>query len=155
MTVSEMANISDIKEKQVRKRWRDIPGATIENGVITFPEGSRYPYPKRKRNFQKRGQIKRYKLILEATEAQRFVDHTYLQMTENSFQDILNDLVRAELLEENGSQNPYGANKYKVTSGYAELEYNNMIKSLEDFAKITTPIVTSLAGITIGALTMV
>ena len=49
---------------------------------------------------------------------------------------MINELIQAGLLIENGSSNPYGANKYDVSMSYSDYSRKEIMKILKDIAKL-------------------
>ena len=143
MTVEELASISGLKEKTIRKNILKVKGARFsDNGRVFIPEGSRYPYS-----------LHRYKLdsidkrriaLLDATNRFRFVDHNDLKMSKKSFVTMLNELLDQGFLQENGSNNLFGANRYDTTLLYQQ--------NKAEIKKMNLNTITSAAGHFLGAI---
>ena len=120
MTVSELAAVSHVKEKTVIRNTNKIAGVlTDDNGIVVFPSGSRYPFNLRGNKLDTAG--KRRLALLDATYHYQYIDHDILHMTKESFSTMVNELLRVGYLQENGSDNPYGVNKYDTTMRYEQL----------------------------------
>ena len=120
MTVSDLAAVSYVKEKTVIRNANKIPGViTGKNGKVAFPNGSRYPYNLRSNKLDTAG--KKRLALLDATYHYMFVDHTMLHMTSTSFNTMIAELLQVGYLQENGSGNPYGANRYDTTIRYENI----------------------------------
>ena len=145
MTVSELASISAISEKQLKKRWKKIPGALKEHGIITFPDGSRYPFDVHRYKFN--NQMKRRLALLDAISHYRYVDHISLKMSEESFKSLIEELVAADLIKKNGTCNQYGANGYDTTLRYDEMNTYNISKKIDEI----TSLIASATGHFVGA----
>ena len=134
MTVSELSKISSISERQIQKNWEKIPDARKENGIIIFPEGSRYPCDLHRYKFNNQG--KRRAALLDAISRYRYVDYTSLRMSEESFKSMIEELTTAELIRKNGASNSYGANGYDTTIKYAEIKGHRITKRITEITKV-------------------
>lgn len=121
MTVEELAKISQISEKTVRKRYAEVKGADNSGSDIVFPEGSRFPFDIHR--YKMNNMSKRTDALLKAVFRFMYIDAYMLSMTEESFQSLIEELLNADLLNKNGSKNNYGANCYDTT-----LKYSNIAK---------------------------
>ena len=146
MTVSELSIISAISEKQVTKRWKEIRGAKKEDGVISFPEGSRYPFDLHR--YKLINQEKRRLALLDAISCYRYVDNVSLKMPEESFKSLVKELCDAGLIRKNGTHNQYGANAYDTTIRYDEIRSHNIRKRISEI----TNIVASASGHFVGSI---
>ena len=148
MTIAELAKYSGVSEKLIYRDLDKIPGLIKENESISFAEGSRYPFNPYRYKFDNAG--KRYCALLEATYRYQFIDHKMLQLTKPSFDTMLRDLDNAGYIQQNGSNNTLGANRYDVTSQYLNIR----AKRIEKRIKIIVEAVTkagccALAGVSI------
>ena len=120
MTVSDLAAVSHVKEKAVIRNANRIPGAIAgKKGEAIFPDGSRYPYNLRSNKLDTAG--KKRLALLDATYHYMFIDHIMLHMTSASFNTMIAELLQVGYLQENGSGNPYGANRYDTTIRYENI----------------------------------
>ena len=71
-----------------------------------------------------------------------------LHMTKESFSTMVNELLRVGYLQENGSDNPYGVNKYDTTIRYEQLR--EFPRSTQ--AKRIADDLASIAGHFVGAV---
>lgn len=147
MTISELAAISGVKESSVRRSIDRIAGTVVDNkGNVTIPAGSRYPYDVHRYKFDT---IEKRRLaLLDATYHFRYVDHTALHMSAESFETMLAELLCAGYLQPNGSNNEFGANQYDTT-----LEYER-IREMTQFSKMKkiADAISSAAGHFVGAI---
>ena len=133
MTIKELADYSELTERTVKKKIDSIKGVTKnENGEYIIPDGSRYPYDAHRYKFKDRG--KRIKALLDATHKYRYVDHEILRMPENSFNQMVNELVTCQYLQSNGSENPYGVNRYDTTIQYEENSDKEILNKIASLA---------------------
>lgn len=147
MTISELAAVSHVKEKTVIRNTNKIAGVlTDDNGIVVFPCGSRYPFNLRGNKLDTAG--KRRLALLDATYRYQYIDHDMLHMTMESFSTMVNELLRVGYLQENGSGNPYGVNKYDTTIRYEQLR--ELPKSTQ--AKRIADDLASIAGHFVGAV---
>ena len=147
MTLSELAAISGLKEASVKQNLRKVAGTIVDNeGNVTIPEGSRYPYDAHRYKFDTIG--KRRVALLDATYHFRYVDHTILHMPVESFKTMVTELLNAGYLQANGSNNEFGVNQYDTT-----LEYER-IREMTQFTKIKSiaDAISSAAGHFVGAV---
>ena len=113
ISVKDFAKRYNIKEKTVKKRLDSIPGIVVEGGLYFIKDSARYPADKRW--FKASDSAgKRYEL-LKAISRYRYVDYKMLSVSRQSFNTMLNQLISAEIIEENGSNNSDGANSYDCT----------------------------------------
>ena len=134
MTIEELAEISCVKVSTIRNNASSVIGfVEDESGNISFPASSRYPYDAHRYKFDNIG--KRRLALLDATYRLRYIDHQILKMTQESFNTMLEELLRAGYLQKNHGPNTYGANQYDTTMEY-ELLHNqsksSWIKSIAD-----------------------
>lgn len=147
MTIRELAAISDVKEASVMRNLRKVAGATIDDeGNMTIPEGSRYPYDAHRYKFDTIG--KRRVALLDATYHFRYVDHTALHMSVESFKTMITELLNAGYLQANGSNNEFGANRYDTTLEYERIREMSQISKMKNIADA----ISSAAGHFIGAV---
>lgn len=147
MTIRELAEISGVKEASVKRNIQKIAGTVIDDdGNVTIPAGSRYPYDAHRYKFDTIG--KRRVALLDATYHVRYIDHISLHMTAESFQAMLTELLCAGYLRINGSNNKHGANQYDTTLKYEkvrDMTQDSKIKRIAD-------VILSATGHLIGAV---
>ena len=134
MTIDELAAISCVSVNTIVKNIMIVNGVSQkEDGTLLIPDGSRYPYDAHRYKFDNIG--KRRLALLDATYRFRYIDHEILKMTQESFNTMLEELLRAGYLQKNHGPNTYGANQYDTTMEY-ELLHNqsksSWIKSIAD-----------------------
>lgn len=113
MTIEELANQAGVKVKQVKKRYKEIPGVTKnEDGSFTILDGTRYPARKPNRI---ETMHKKLRAMLLAIDKYKYIDAQALRISNNSLQLIINFALEKQWIQENGSENPYGTNKYDIT----------------------------------------
>lgn len=144
MTLSEFAHISNKKEKTIRKNKAKIPGVEEVDGELIFPAGTRYPYNLRGTRLD--STKKRIVTLLKATSREEYIDHTMLRMEKVRFDSMTDELLREGYLKENGTNNPYGANRYDVKRKYTD---NRDAIEKKD-SSITAKICANLGVITIS-----
>lgn len=145
MTIEELAGISHISVRAIKKRAKSIPGAKEDkDGIISFPSGSRYPY--NLRGYKLDSVEKRRAALLDATYHYRFINHEILKMPEESFNAMTKELLRAGLLRSNGTRNKFGANKYDTTILYDEIKDEEIRKRLRLIAEFVGASLGSFAG---------
>lgn len=146
MTVQELARYSSVNENTIKTTPLKVKGATIRDDEIEIPEGSRWPYDAHRYKFNTRE--KRIDALLDATDRYRYIDECILGLTKESFQTMLDELIKAELLQPNGSSNQFGANRYDTTVLYNRIRN----KRCADRVKIITDILASAAGSFVGGV---
>lgn len=125
MTIQDLADISCVKLKTAKSQLKNVPGISSDGEI---PAGSRLPYDVHRYRFNNIS--KRRDALLQATYHYRYVDHHMLAMEENPFNEMVKELVEAEFLRENGSNNPYGANRYDTTLAYEDIGMMKMAKRI-------------------------
>lgn len=153
MTIQQFCNISQQREQAILNKYRKckdcFPGVRYEKGSWTIPDGTRFPYDRR--HLTKTSKDKRCHL-LKAIDTYRYIDATMLHLPQKSFNLLISDLIAAELIQENGIDNPYGANKYDCTPKGSEAANLNW-RDLAIFIKETTIAVATVTGAAFGAYT--
>ena len=135
MTIEEFLIISDVKERTIHKHKNDIPGLTYINGKYKIIDGTRYPY--NLGNSKLKDQSDKILALLKATSRNRYIDHRKLKLQKKQFERLLNELERNSYIEENGTNNPYGANAYDLTfegTQLMNLSKNAAVKKLSELA---------------------
>lgn len=112
-TLEKFCRNNDISVRTVVKNKDKIPGLLLTDDECRISEGTRYPYNVG-RNSLKTIDDKRY-VLLKATYNCKYIDHSMLKTDINEFNNIIEELVSAGLLERNGLANRYGANAYRCT----------------------------------------
>lgn len=113
MNQAELSRLAGVKEETVIRRLSDIRGWKKVDGDIIFLKGTRYPYEKNR--VKLKDTLDKYYAILKATNRNRYIDHNYLNVTEDVFSLMTEELVKMGYLQKNNSNNPYGANSYEMT----------------------------------------
>ena len=134
MTIEEFLIISDVKESTIHKRKKEIPGLTYINGEYKIIDGTRYPY--NLGNSKLKEQEDKILALLKATSRNRYIDHKMLKLQKKQFERLLNELERNGYIEENGTNNPFGANAYDLTFKGAELVQLSRNKALRTLSEI-------------------
>lgn len=112
MNIKDFARLSGVKESTIRARINDIKGHYYEDGEILFTEGSRYPFANR---LKVKDSKDRYYAVLLATSRNKYIDEKRLNISRKSFNVIIDELIKAGLLVDNGTNNEYGANAYDLS----------------------------------------
>lgn len=82
MTIEELANQAGVKVKQVKKRYKEIPGVTKnEDGSFTILDGTRYPARKPNRI---ETMHKKLRAMLLAIDKYKYIDAQALRISNNS-----------------------------------------------------------------------
>ena len=135
MTIEEFAKESNLRIKTIKKNILRIKGITITNGEVIIPEGSRYPYNLGNSKLDTRE--RKLRALLEATNHYRYIDNEMLRISSDSFSTIINELIQAGLLIENGCSNPYGANRFDVSMAYSDYSRKELMKVLNSIAELS------------------
>ncbi|MCR5668351.1 MAG: hypothetical protein K6G05_04785 [Lachnospiraceae bacterium] len=114
VTIEEFLNIANVHKNTVIKRAKEIPGLTYSKGSFDILKGTRYPGDYHRYKL-KNSEIRRY-VLLKAISEYKYIDHTKLKLYKEQFDNMLKELLDAELIVENGLYNRYGANAYDCTS---------------------------------------
>lgn len=147
ISIDEFLNIAGVKLSTVKRNSGKIPGLKYENGEFNILKGTRYP-----------GDFHRYKLtnsaerryvLLKAISEYKYIDCSVLRIYQEQFVTLLEELLAAGLISENGLPNHYGANAYDCTK--AGDEVLELAKKSESVNKITE-MVSSAAGHFFGAV---
>lgn len=150
MTLKEFCSRSRKTEKTILNRYQknrsQFPGVKYEKGKWTIPDGTRFPYDRR--HLAKTSKDKRYHL-LKAIDLYQYIDADMIQLPQESFDVLLSDLITAGLIQENGSTNSYGANKYDCTpkgSEVASMDWKNFASVIKGVGEATGVFVGAFSG---------
>lgn len=101
----------------VIKRYKkgEIPGIYIAGQKFFVMEGTRYPYKMNGKTKTTNVLTKQF-YILEAILNDYYTDARKLNMTEEDFDDAINDLLRKKWIQKRNCQNQYGTNGYRITT---------------------------------------
>lgn len=149
MTIEQLAKNGKVSVKQVKKRWRDIGGVTKTGDVLNIPEGTRYPM--RKMRSIDTHEEKLYAL-LKAIDTYRYIDEDMLGIPKNSFNILIHELIHAGWIQDNGSGNEFGANKYDSTRLGSRIAHERKKAALEDIITTISGAAGHLAGGVISEL---
>jgi len=119
MTISDLADYSGVTEKRIRENLGGIQGCIKSQDDIVFAEGTRFPYNMGNYKLNNRG--KRYCALLSATCRCQYIDHKMLKIPKTSFIAMLEELKNAGYLQDNGTGNLFGANRYDTTFQYEQI----------------------------------
>ena len=152
MTIEDLARQSGLKVSTVERELNKVKGIERDGKKYIIPEGSRFPY--KRGNLKLDNQGKRQYAFLKATSSYRYIDHEMLDMPKNSFDAMIQDLLKAGLIVCNGSSNTWGGNKYDTTLSYENLKKDNVKKRVDAFVKGIELVVKmiSLAASSFGAV---
>lgn len=145
ISIEEFLKIAGVKRNTVIKHKDEIPGLLFLNGEFRIIKGTRYPcfYKDKIRDFSDR----RY-LLLKAISENKYIDYLKLRVYPDQFQELLRELLDAELIRENNMPNHYGANAYDSTYKGDDLLKMRKEKSIIEIANM----VATAAGHFVGAV---
>ena len=144
MTIQDLAKNSGVKEKTIITRLGELPGVTKDGDEFVIPDGSRWFFDLHRYKLGDRQ--KRMDALLAATSRFRYVDAKMLNMPQNSFDTMLNELTDAGLLQPNGSDNPYGANRYDTTMKYDQIKDKESKERIRSITEIVSSVVGKIVG---------
>ena len=113
ISIEDFLLIAGVKIDTVKRKKDEIPGLTYKNGKFDIVKGTRYPYSKGN-NRLKTSADRRYHLLL-ATSQYKYIDHLILQVYQEQFEEMIEELLEAGLIKPNHLYNEYGANAYDCT----------------------------------------
>jgi hypothetical protein len=148
--MEEFANNSNVKEKTVIKRYREIPGITKKNGEYKILSGTRYPYDKRKLKV-KNSEDKRY-CLLQAISEYRYISRKELKLEKKQFEDMLNEMLAVKLIKPNNLSNSYGANPYDCTGKGDEIIHMKKQQGREELVKLIAIYTGTVSGTFVDSL---
>lgn len=127
LSLEEFAGISNISEKQIIKRRKEIPVIIKQDGQFLVLRGARYPMPINR--YKVKDEYKRRFILLKAISQTKYIDNKMLGIYQEEFEQMLRDLLQSDLIYENNVGNIYGANAYSCTQAGADLvETNNFAR---------------------------
>lgn len=137
MTIEEFAVRYRVSVDTVKRRYREIPGISLENGIYRVADGTRYPYDRRHLKSSKRGA--KVAFLLNAIEENYYIGAEMLDISEQSFQLMLDELERNEYIQRNNIGNDYGANGYDCTMEGSNYIKNKTIKEITSWVSEILP----------------
>ena len=143
MTIEALARSGKASEKQVYRRWKEIGGVTKENGVLVIPDGTRYPIrrPRKIDTYQE----KLY-FLLKAINTYRYIDEKMLLIPKNSFDVLIKELLSFGWIQENGTNNEFGANKYDATYSGSVVARKKKYAAIKDISEAVASVAGHFAG---------
>lgn len=143
MTVEELCTNGHVSISTLKGKWRHIPGVCYKNKVWIIDDGTRYPYDMRK--IPRNSKDKR-KCILQAIYNYKYIDNKMLGIPIQSFELLVNDLLNKDLIRENGTNNPYGVNRYDTTPIGEQLVIEEKWEELEKAVILSSEAVGTALG---------
>ncbi len=141
--------MTGVSKKQILKRIKDFPGIEFVDGEYRVVYGTRYPMARRDRI---QGIDDRRRVLLKAIDQNKYIDATVLGIYQGEFEAILGDLISANLIYENDSDNYYGANKYSSRSGVTMLLKKRRREANAELARAVATITGTFAGAVISQI---
>lgn len=129
ITIEEFVQIAGVKKETIYKNRNKIPGLTYRNGEYEILSGTRYPFSVRRFKIKSIDE-KRY-VLLKAINKTQYIDHIALELYEEEFNALLDELQRADLIMRTNTENEYGANAYITTINGSEFLQENIKRSKE------------------------
>lgn len=108
-----------VAETTIKRNYKQIPGISKEGKVFRVISGTRYPYRLRGAKIDDHG-TKKY-VLLKAIDNYKYISHKELRIEPKQFENMLRELLSAELIQPNGLCNYYGANAYDSTDKGSKL----------------------------------
>ena len=143
---SEFVNISGMKETTIKRNYKQIPGITKAGKDFIVISGTRYPYNLRRTKVDDFGS-KMYTL-LKAISTYKYISHKELRLEHRQFEKMLEDLLSANLIENNNLSNIYGANAYDCTIKGFEVLKQKEKRAKEEIVNM----ISSVSGMFTGAV---
>lgn len=150
VSIEEFASISHVNKNTVKRNAKRIPGLKYENGTFTILKGTRYPGDFH-RYKMKNSAEKRY-VLLKAISEYKYIDHTTLRLYKEQFDDLLRELLDAELISENHLYNHYGANAYDCTAKGDEMLKRKQTEGVEALAALVASTAGKFTGSVVSEL---
>lgn len=126
--LDDFVNISGVKETTIKKNYKRIPGFQKTEIGFRILSGTRYPFNLRNTNLD--DSISKRYTLLKAISKYQYISHKELRVEQKQFEDMLRDLLSAELIRPNNLSNTYGANAYDCT-----VKGDKLLKQKESNAK--------------------
>lgn len=106
----EFVSNSGVKESTIKRKYKQIPGIQKTKNGYSVVSGTRYPCDLHRYKLKNSGD-KRY-VLLKMISEYKYITHKDLRIEHQQFQDMLRDLLSANLIQRNYLCNEYGANAY-------------------------------------------
>ena len=131
MTLEEFSLMSGISVNQIKKRYREIGGITKDEEGYHIPNGTRYPI-RRPTHIESRNE--KVYLVLKAIFLYKYIDAVMLRIPHESFELILEEMKTIGWIQENKTNNPFGANRFDTTLLGGEIIQKKKTEALREIA---------------------
>lgn len=146
ISIEQFVQNSGYKESTIFKNRNKIPGLKYIDGEYIIIKGTRYPY-NLGANKLKDAADRRY-CLLDAISKFKYIDSDMLRLEQEQFEEILKELLDADLIKENHLGNKYGANAYDSTPKGDRVLENKRKEAKQEITKL----ISSAAGHFTGAV---
>lgn len=136
-----------LKKSTVERNYKKIPGIEKKDNTYTVLSGTRYWFSDVHKYKIEDSYEKRF-VLLKAISKYRYIGHRELRVEKPQFDQMLRDLLSAELIAPNNLSNSYGANAYDCTEKGAALIH----KSDKSAKKELIATIAEAAGTFTGAI---
>ncbi len=143
----DFVSMSGLKKSTVTRNYKKIPGIEKTKNGFTVLSGTRYFFSDLHKYNMSDAYEKRF-VLLKAISKYRYISHKELRIEKKQFEQMLRELISAELIQPNNLSNCYGANAYDCTDKGAELIH----KSDNSSKKKLVNMVAEAAGLFTGAV---
>ena len=148
ITIEEFVIIAGVKQSTIKKNAKRIPGLNYINGEFHIIDGPRYPGNYKK--YKLTNSEKRRYVLLKAISEYKYIDHLSLQVYREQFRDLLQELLDAGLIRENGMPNHYGANAYDCTRKGDEIIKRKQNEAIKEISELVSNSAGHFAGAVIS-----
>ena len=148
ITIEEFVIIAGVKQSTIKKNAKRIPGLNYINGEFHIIDGTRYPGNYKK--YKLTNSEKRRYVLLKAISEYKYIDHLSLQVYREQFRDLLQELLDAGLIRENGMPNHYGANAYDCTRKGDEIIKRKQNEAIKEISELVSTSAGHFAGAVIS-----
>ena len=149
ITLDDFVPIANVKKNTIIRRYKDIPGIEkTENGYRVL-RGTRYPFQSGR--FHITNIEDRYYVLLKALDRYKYIDSTMLGIYEESFNQMLSKLLKARLIENNMTGNPFGANSYDITLKGREIIKKKKAEAIRDVMCAISSVAGTFSGSAIAS----
>lgn len=124
----DFVNMAGLKKATIIKNYKKIPGIERTDKGYRVLSGTRYLFTDIHKYKMDDAYEKRY-VLLRAISRYKYIGHKELRIEKKQFEQMLTDLISADLIKPNNLSNNYGANAYDCTERGAMLVHTNDYKS--------------------------
>lgn len=113
ISLDDFARNASVSVRQVKHRYKEIPGISKIGKNYVVLSGTRYPCDLHR--YKMEDSARRRFLLLKTISQYKYITHMDLKIEQRQFEEMIRDFLSAGLIKPNHLPNEYGANAYDCT----------------------------------------